>query len=347
MDIAIVCLDNRYLLNALYMKEILQKYTPCNIRTIIDEKNIEFEGLSDVEFFFIWNGIDSSVKGFRNIFQHLTLHTLTDVCHKCGHRFDEAEYKAYRLFQSPCPACNKMPDLKSNFLYIFSGPTLKKNADEYFNAQLQTRFWASVDADWSLFRCLVQAVTMIPHVVVMPTPPRKLHNKFVISHCLTPDESSECKHITSIKKLCEADKNLLFNSDSSRLDETDLYIDQIYSGVPSQHAINAMNTGIPTIVNLNKFYLSHYPHFPAILTNGTDLTDTVLKYLSNLDSCMPSPEYISAYVNKHFGPEKVANQWYHLARFILDPALFIDHYSPIGKPVPLPAYWAFQGGYKL
>jgi len=192
-----------------------------------------------------------------------------------------------------------------------------------------------------MFKCLVQGVTIIPHIMIMPQRAWQEPKTPTISHFPTPDESKSCIALDNVKKMCN-EKGYIYNEDPSKLYKTHIYLDQLYSGVPSQYAINAMSIGIPTMVNLSKFYLSHYPMFPA--TNIT--AKTLIQSIDNPSNDMENSEDRIIYVNKWFGPEKVSKQWYHLARFILSPDIMFDNYPELDRN-DLPKYWAYQGGYEI
>ena len=338
MKTAIVCLDKTYLQIVRYLRESLEKYTPiesCKLVTNYNDQNIE-----DCDFYFIWNGINSSDNNCKNLFNHLILNTSNGKCCYCGTVIED--YLSYRTRRMPCPFCGRLASRSSNFIYIFSGNHLRDNASNYFRNQMAIRFWASVDADWSLFRCLVQSMTTIPHLMVMPQKIWRKPVNFTISHFSTPDEPELDKYLKVIKEFCDRDPSVDFNEDASKLHRTNLYIDQLHTGVLSQHAINAMSIGIPTISYVNKFYLSHYPKLPIMNTAPQDIEREVRYFVHN-PLTVPII-YNQQYVNKWFHPKRVSMQWYHLSKFILQPDSFLDTHPELDIN-DIPAYWAFQGGY--
>jgi len=339
MQIAIVCLDEEYIQNATFMANALVNYTPITDAKIVTQSNPD-QNFSDRDFFFVWNKIDVSIPNIANLTNKFVLETATMKCSHCGYRFEnDAAYTSYKIKGELCPSCNKPSVRKSNFIYIFTGSHLRYNADDLFKGQLRTRFWASVDADWSLFRCLVQSVTMIPHVMVMPQRSWKKPSKYTVSHFPTPDEPRSCIALETIKRICSK-RGYVFNENPAEIYKTDFYIDQIYTGIPSQYAINAMSLGIPTMVNLSKFYLSHYPQFPAINISA----ENIIEKFTNLSERVKRSDITRNYVNKWFNPQRVATQWYNLAKFILSPNVFLDERPELDNN-PLPLYWAYQGGY--
>lgn len=342
MKVAMVCLDPTYESTARFMADAINEYTPAKVNTFVTMDTIH-QKFQDIDFWYIWNGINASVDGFENIQQQMRLNSASGKCFFCNEPIQD--FVKFRVYQQPCPNCGKRPVLSSNFIYIFSGNTLRRQADMFFKAQLAVRYWASVDADWTLFRCLVQSVTMIPHIMAMPVSTNRNHTTpYTISHFPTPDEPVEDPVFQKVRDLCQQ-RGLRFNNDPACLGETNIYIDQLFTGVPSQYAINAMASGIPVIANVSKFYLSHYLDFPAIISEP----ESVCQYIEALvDAKGIDTTPAQKFVMKWFNPERVAQQWYHLARFILDPALYIDkQFRESDPPKPLPAYWALQGGFEL
>jgi len=340
MKAAVVCLDPQFQSSANLMRMAMAQFTDMQMQeSIVTEQTIR-QDFSGIDFFYIWNGVDTSIIGFDNLVQHLILNPSNGKCTACGAPI--SDNKGYRFFSKPCPACNKPVSFASNFIYVFSGSYLRNDADQFFAVQMKTRFWASVDADWSLFRCLVQSLTTIPHLMIAPQKPLSPSRQLMVSHFRTPDESRMSRSLIDVKAFCES-SGYVFNEDPTRLSETSIYIGQLFTGMPSQYGIDAIAMGIPTIANISKFYISHYPKFPAIQTTS----DVLLKTVQSVCQQRMDPEFKnriengSNYVKQFFNPGRVAKQWFHIAKFIKDPHLYLDDLYP------LPAYWALQGGYDM
>jgi hypothetical protein len=214
---------------------------------------------------------------------------------------------------------------------------------------LATRFWASTDADWRLFRCLPQPVSFIPHAMLEPEPiiQKNVPEKPLVAFCNTVDEGYSSNNVHLFDKymaMCAANDFAVSNNPED-IPKAWVYIDRMEVGVPSIHAIKAMAMGIPVIMNRSKFHVSHYPDLPIIQVDSMDELGNALWNIRacHLHYCNKTIEAKEIVIRK-FGADTVTEQWLNLAEYILSPHHFIDHFQ--GRH-SIPKYWGFQGGYSF